>query len=397
MSYFVKTVAEGQNIRVQPLSGQKLPNGNKVDVTFRVSCSKEARVNNQVGTVFFVKDLLENSTKGFYTASPQELVPVTGSNAMDSNAIAAYDDFIANGGNINIPAMSATPTAPLPNGKTVKKSRIEKLLSTYPCPNIHDDGFYVDEKDWMYVIDNLTSGKPLMLAGPTGAGKTELFMLAAEKMDRPFFYVNMGGTQDAISSLIGVHRLDDKGHSIFDFADFVKGCQTPDAVVCLDEITRASPSANNIVFPTTDSRKEIDASMASSSVPRKIALAKNVAIVATANMGVEFTGTNELDRALLDRFEICELDYLPKNVEIELLVKRSKCSNTEATKVVDFALAVRRLHAEGKVSTSLSTRMTLGIAAKIVNGFPIRRAIEMIALPIYDKDERSTLTPILPA
>ena len=50
-----------------------------------------------------------------------------------------------------------------------------------------------------------------------------------------------------------------------------------------------------------------------------IPVAEGVTFIATANIGNEYTSTRVMDRALLDRFTIIEMDLLSKEKELALL------------------------------------------------------------------------------
>jgi MoxR-like ATPase len=75
----------------------------------------------------------------------------------------------------------------------------------------------------------------------------------------------------------------------------------------LDELSRAHPEAWNILMTVLDEGQRylsLDEDVDSPT----IMVASNVSFIATANIGTEYTSTRVLDRALMDRFEIIEVD-----------------------------------------------------------------------------------------
>lgn len=144
-----------------------------------------------------------------------------------------------------------------------------------------------------------------MIIGPTGSGKTSCVKEVCSRMGIPLHVFDMGSMIDPISNLLGVHRLED-GKSIFDYAKFTKVIQEP-CVILLDELNRSSLGANNVLFPCLDDRRELNVEIACGKGVRSIKIHPEVTFIATANIGSEYTGTNMIDRALLNRFFLLNL------------------------------------------------------------------------------------------
>jgi nitric oxide reductase NorQ protein len=91
-------------------------------------------------------------------------------------------------------------------------------------------------------------------------------------------------------------------------------------------LSRAHPEAWNILMTVLDEGQRylrLDEDINSPT----IRVASGVSFIATANIGTEYTSTRVLDRALMDRFEIIEVDILSLSQEEDLLTKRfgDKC------------------------------------------------------------------------
>ena len=71
------------------------------------------------------------------------------------------------------------------------------------CFNLKPSKLFMNETKWKYLVRSAVRGKNVMMTGNSGCGKTLASKTLAEVLDRPFFYFNLGATQDPRSSLIG--------------------------------------------------------------------------------------------------------------------------------------------------------------------------------------------------
>lgn len=71
-----------------------------------------------------------------------------------------------------------------------------------------EDGFYVEPDLWYLLVRNVLQKKNTLIKGPTGCGKTEIVKLIGKRRSLVFSKIDMAGMQDAISGLLGVHRLE---------------------------------------------------------------------------------------------------------------------------------------------------------------------------------------------
>ena len=135
---------------------------------------------------------------------------------------------------------------------TVPAEHAEVLNMIHSSYDLKPDTLMMSEIKWKYLIRSAVRGKNIMMTGPAGCGKTMAAKTLVQSLDRPDFYFNLGATQDPRATLIGnTHYNKDKG-TYFSESLFVKAIQTEDAVILLDELSRAHPEAWNILMTVLD-------------------------------------------------------------------------------------------------------------------------------------------------
>ena len=89
-------------------------------------------------------------------------------------------------------------------------------------------------------------------------------------------------------------------------------------MILLDELSRAHPDAWNILMTVLDSGQRY-LRLDEQKEQATIKVAEGVTFIATANIGNEYTSTRVMDKALMDRFTIVEMDVLNEEEESTLL------------------------------------------------------------------------------
>lgn len=248
------------------------------------------------------------------------------------------------------------------------------------------DDFIISDLKWKYLTRCISKGKNLMFVGPAGTGKTQIVFKASETLDKQIFYFNLGSTQDVRSALIGNTYF--KDGTYFEESAFVKAIKSPNTVILLDELSRANPEAWNILMPVLDAnirKLRLDESTNSPVID----VADGVSFIATANVGYEYSSTRALDRALVDRFSVVEMDVLDKDQEMKLLSMKYPELNAISTEMIcDISSKIRdeARRDNAKISSVLSTRMLLEIAEMILDDFNLEEIAELIIFPQYPDD-----------
>jgi len=251
------------------------------------------------------------------------------------------------------------------------------------------DDFIISDLKWKYLTRCINKGKNLMFVGPAGTGKTQIVFKAAERLNKQIFYFNLGSTQDVRSALIGNTYF--KDGTYFEESAFVTAIKTPNSVILLDEISRANPEAWNILMPVLDvniRKLRLDEKENSPVID----VADGVSFISTANIGFEYTAARMLDRALVDRFSVIEMDILNKEQEMKLLnIKYPNLDPkvNEALCDISFRIRMECERENGKLSSPIPTRMLLEAAEMSIDGFDIDETAELIIYPQYS-DEGGT-------
>ena len=252
--------------------------------------------------------------------------------------------------------------------------------------SIKPNDLEMSDVKWKYLVRSAVRGKNIMMVGPAGCGKTQAAKALPVATGHPFFYFNLGATQDPRATLIGNTHFKD-GQTVFDSSAFVKAIQTENSVILLDELSRAHPEAWNILMTVLDEGHRYLRLDEDVNAPL-IKVAPGVSFIATANIGTEYTSTRVLDRALMDRFEIIEVDILNKEQEEILLTKRygDVLSAKQLHAVADIAAVTRKewRSESGKLTTMISTRMTVRLCELLADGFDLLEATEVAVLPFFD-------------
>jgi MoxR-like ATPase len=227
-----------------------------------------------------------------------------------------------------------------------------------------------------------------MMTGPAGCGKTLAAKALVKSLERPDFYFNLGATQDPRATLIGNTHFDQGKGTFFSESAFVKAIKTPNAVILLDELSRAHPDAWNILMSVLDQGQRylrLDEAEGSPIVN----VADGVTFIATANIGSEYTSTRVIDRAMLDRFVTIEMDVLNDIQEFELLkymFPEVGEDDLKAISEISHHTRTQSMSDSGKLSSMVSTRASVEMASLVYDGFNLFEAAEISIFPFFSND-----------
>ena len=282
---------------------------------------------------------------------------------------------------------SSTPQVVVPS-VDVPTDHSEVLNFIHSSYSLKPQGLVMKELKWKYLVRSAVRGKNILMTGPAGCGKTMAAKSLVNSLDRPDFYFNLGATQDPRATLIGNVHFDKKKGTYFSESLFVKAIQTPNAVILLDELSRAHPDAWNILMTVLDSGQRY-LRLDESNGQETIDVADGVTFVATANIGNEYTSTRVMDKALMDRFIIVEMDVLTDEEEFGLLQYMFPHVDNGLLQAVSEISHMTRQESRsdaGKLTTGISTRTSVEVAGLLFDGFGLDEAAEVTIYPQYSDD-----------
>ena len=266
------------------------------------------------------------------------------------------------------------------------EAQIELMQFIQTSPELRPEVMKMSDIKWKYLMRCTMRGKNIMMTGPAGCGKTMAAKSVVNALDRPDFYFNLGATQDPRATLIGNTHFNKETGTTFSEALFVKAIQTENAVILLDEMSRAHPEAHNILMTVLDEGQRYLRLDEAEGAPT-VKVAKGVTFIATANIGNEYTATRVMDRALIDRFIIVEMDVLDSTEEADLLRYLYPKLDGKAIEGIAGIVGDTRIEIAGespRISTHISTRASVEMAGLIYDGFTLEEAATVLIYPQYD-------------
>ena len=284
------------------------------------------------------------------------------------------------------PASVNTPITDDSVSVEVPSDHAEVLNFIHSSYSLKPKGLMMTELKWKYLIRSAVRGKNIMMTGPAGCGKTMAAKSVVNSLDRPDFYFNLGATQDPRATLIGNVQFQEGTGTYLAESLFVKAIQTPNAVILLDELSRAHPDAWNILMTVLDSGQRY-LRLDEQKEQATIKVAEGVTFIATANIGNEYTSTRVMDKALMDRFTIVEMDVLNEEEENSLLTYMFP--NVNSTTIANVAKIASLTRTEAgsdtaRIPSGISTRTTVELCGLLYDGFSLQESAEVSIYPQYD-------------
>ena len=278
------------------------------------------------------------------------------------------------------------------------------LIGKRPTPVTDGDGyvtlngfFKIHKATFNIIRRNILKTENTLLLGPTGFGKTEMVYHMAKHLNVPITIFDMGTMTDPIMGIVGTNTIQvENGVTVSKFikSRFSEVIQKP-GIVLLDELSRSSPQANNLLFPCLDFRRELNMEYAfNDSEPIKIH--PKCVFFATANIGSQYSGTSKIDRALLDRFILIEMDTLSPNQSKEILGSiYTNVSNVDIATIVSIYEQINKANADFTISFGLSFRHLKMITSLVQDGFTIYDSYHTLCKGLAGKEGLKSIESIL--
>ncbi|MBN1365062.1 MAG: AAA family ATPase [Syntrophaceae bacterium] len=243
---------------------------------------------------------------------------------------------------------------------------VSKQLKVPPL----DPYFFVQEEDRINMdrLEKLSDKHPvnILVTGNQGCGKSSLVKQFASYYKRPMVTFQIGLLLEA-GQLFGQQRLKE-GETFYQSFLFSNVIRVPGCVIHLEEINRSeNPHALNELFSVLSEDRSIWIDEFG-----LVEVAPRVIFFATMNEGAGFSGTDEVDAALKDRFYRVRLEYPPMSVEKEILILKTGVTPSVADEILNV---VNKLRHNKQAPVDVSIRHSLMIAELAAMGTPLREAI----------------------
>ena len=233
------------------------------------------------------------------------------------------------------------------------------------------DPFYYTDSETLKIlkiIHNISRKHPVnvLVSGKQGCGKSSIVRQYAAFYQKPLATFQVGILSEP-GQLFGEYTLEN-GETRYKQFLFPEAIQTPNCVIHLEEINRPEhPKALNMLFSLLSDDREVWMDELGT-----LKVADGVTFFATLNEGDEYIGTELLDPALRDRFYILLMDYLPREVEKEVLTQKTGVDQNQAEAIMEAICALR---GNADLAIEISTRTTLMIGEMVAAGGSLRDGI----------------------
>jgi nitric oxide reductase NorQ protein len=218
---------------------------------------------------------------------------------------------------------------------------------------------------------------PVLLKGPTGVGKTRFVEHMAKRLGRPLITVPCHEDLTA-ADLVGRYLL--KGNETVWMDGPLTAAVKQGAICYLDEIVEARSDTVVVLHPLMDHRHELHID--------RLGLTEHAApgfmLVLSYNPGYQ-TLAKDLKASTRQRMVAIDFGFPPPTVETAVLTELQGIDPATATRLVQFAQAVRRTEHPG-MTESVSTRALIAAGLLHKAGIPLREAMVATAAAALSDD-----------
>lgn len=305
--------------------------------------------------------------------------------------------------NMQIKVFPATPHTPVVGHFKFKESSLTRLMLWAAAANLPAGYFGAEMKRNMYTF------------GPSGCGKTKLVEAFASRTGRPIFREQCS-KETTLSDLFGSWKLCGKDQGMkWVYGKVCQWAKTPNAILLLDEWDQVPADVAMGLNGVLDG-----APIHLDQTDEIIKIAPGCMIMATGNTNGRgsaggqggsaaiYKGTQKMNFANQDRFNVMFETYLTEQDEIDLLVKETNASPLAAKAMASLAAKIRAnfigLNEDAGAGGmafqfTITTRNVLNWSMnfKLLTGFGKKpedayvEALKMTVLDFASKDEASAI------
>jgi len=251
---------------------------------------------------------------------------------------------------------------------------------------VHDEPYYLPISDEVELFETAYKNRiPVLLKGPTGAGKTRFVEYMAYRLGRPVTMVSPRTGEEAVhrmplitvachedltaSDLVGRYLLDTDGTRWID-GPLTRAVKAG-AICYLDEVVEARKDTTVLIHPLTDYRRLLPIEK----LGQVIEAADGFLLVISYNPGYQ-SALKDLKHSTRQRFISIEFWYPPRDQEAEIIAHEAGCSKEVALELAKLGEKVRNLKEHG-LGEGVSTRLLVYAGRLIAQGVAPRRACQV--------------------
>lgn len=244
------------------------------------------------------------------------------------------------------------------------------------------EGIFV-RKDHLHILEAcIKISEPSLLVGETGTGKTSIVQKLANRDKKNLIRVSVNGST-GIEEIIG-KWLVSKGSTYWQDGILINAMKNGDWIV-FDEINAALPEILFSLHSLLDDDRRVILVEKSNEVLRPH---EDFRFFATMNPSEEYSGTKDVNRALLSRFNsVIYFEHPQENIEVKILNDRTKIETGIALNLVRLANELRKMKRDGDLYYYCSTRDLIHASKLIQNGVAKNDAVFASIANKMTKDE----------
>lgn len=260
----------------------------------------------------------------------------------------------------------------------------------------NDKDDFIDTQNFLPAIEKAIELRHnVAFRGRTGTGKTFLVRQLARKAGKELATLNMT-VNTSVDEIKGRYILTPAPSGAGMNAKWIDGSITrmmrTGGWVVIEEANFMRDEVASVLYSIMDDRRELIIDEHEGEV---IKAHPEFRLFLTMNW--DYSGTQRFNPAIMNRVNSWfDVEYLPEDAEMDLLVQRTGIDNTLARKICSFASKIRKIAPEDGLP-DISTRILLNWAEMVKAGLKPIDAAEVSIIPIlgYSKDEKDTPRELL--